>query len=561
MNILGISAFYHDSAAVILKDGEILCAAEEERFTRIKHDNQFPFKSVEFCLKHSGLSIGNIDRVAYYEKPLKKFERILENFIQTYPFSYEQFVKGIPEWLGNKIRVEKIIKKELGFSGKVLFVPHHLSHAAAAFFSSGHEQCAILTVDGVGEYQTTCLWTGNKNQITLLKSLDYPDSLGLLYSTFTAFLGFRVNEDEYKVMGLAAYGQPVLVNEIRNLIFVQSDGSFKLDMEYFGFHKGSRMWSKKFERLFGPPRLPDETVSDFHKNLSASVQRVVEDVYFLILNHLYSLTPQPNVAIAGGVALNALANGKIFSQTKFQQVHIFGPAGDSGAALGAAFLVQSRLEQGTVNKFAGSLLLGSAYENDQIEKILLKKNLAYKQFTSEDLLLENLAGLLQDGRVIGWFQGRMELGPRSLGSRSILAKPNPKSVKEKMNQIKRREQFRPFAGSILKEQAAEFFELPHYQEDFPYMNFCFQVRDDKREVLAGIVHADNSCRIQTVSAENGVYYRLLKKFYEISGIPCLLNTSFNLQGEPIVETPEQAVDDFLRSPMDNLAIGDFLISK
>lgn len=561
MIVLGISAFYHDSAAVIIKDGKIIAAAEEERFSRVKHDNSFPYQAIIFCLKQANIDVNNVDCVAYYEKPLKKFERILENFIKTYPFSWRQFAKAIPEWLKVKINVEGVIRKELNFAGRIIYVPHHLSHASAVFFTSGFEKSSVLTVDGVGEDQTTCLWIGQGDKLTLLKSINFPHSLGLFYSTFTAFLGFRVNEDEYKVMGLAAYGRPILTEKIWKLICLKEDGSFELNLKYFSFHKGLKMWNRDFEKLFGPLRERDETVSDFHKDLAASVQQVLEEVYFSMLRHLHSISPQQNVAIAGGVALNSLANGKIFSRTPFRQVHIFGPAGDSGAALGAALFAHNSLGSEFINKPIDDLFFGSEYSCAQIEEILKENNLHFKRFEMEDVFLKQLAELLNKGKIIGWFQGRMELGPRSLGGRSILAKPNPRNIKDRVNNIKFREQFRPFAGSVLEEYAAEFFELPSSQSHFPFMNFCFTVRFSKREVLAAIVHADNSCRIQTVTESQGRYHKLLKKFYEVSGLPCLLNTSFNLQGEPIVETPAQAVEDFLRSSMDFLAIGDFIVEK
>ncbi len=561
MYILGISAFYHDSAAVLLKNGVVLSAVEEERFSRIKHDNQFPFAAINFCLKDAKITIDQIEAVAYYEKPLLKFERILANFVETYPFSLFAFIKGIPEWFGDKIKIEQIIKKKLKFKGKIFFIPHHLSHAASAFFSSGFDEAAILTVDGVGEYQTTCLWQGKNNNITLLKSMNFPNSLGLLYSTFTAFLGFKVNEDEYKVMGMAAYGKPILVDKIYKLLSFKDDGSFNLDMSYFGFRYGLQMWNIKFVKLFGLPRKSNEAITQFHKNLATSIQKVTEDVYFLMLNHLYSLVPIPQVAISGGVALNALANGKIYSNTHFTDVYIFGPAGDNGAALGAALLVYNQICKPVVNKQFQSLFLGSEYGNTKIKETLKIKNLTYQQFASEELLIDTIARLLNEGKIIGWFQDRMEFGPRALGARSILAKPTPANVKDKVNQIKKREQFRPFGGSILKQYVNDYFEIPVSQYDFPFMNFCFKVKSDKRNVLAAIVHADNTCRIQTVTEKDSRYYKLLNKFYEISGIPCLLNTSFNLAGEPLVESPAQAIDDFLKVPMDYLAIGNFLIHK
>lgn len=569
MHILGISAYYHDSAACLLKDGEVLCALEEERFSRIKHDNNFPFLSIDRCLKLNNLTIEDIDYIAYYEKPLLKFERIMENFVETFPFSFKTFLKGMPEWLDYKIKIEQTIRKKLKFKGKIFFIPHHYSHAAAAFYPSSFNEAAILTIDGVGEYQTTGLWHGKENQISPLKSIDFPHSLGLLYSTFTAFLGFKVNEDEYKVMGLAAYGKPSLVNEVYKLIDVKEDGSFKLNMNYFSFREDFRMWSKEFKKLFGKPRQPDEKIEQKHTDLAASIQKVTEEIYFKILNHLNTLTKTPNLCLSGGVALNALANGKIYTHTPFKRVFVLGAAGDNGAALGATLFAYDYikrhpgldLESRSNRHPITNLCLGSSYSNEQIELVLKENRLSYKKFDSEDKLLDKTALLLSQNKIIGWFQGRMEFGPRALGARSILAKPNPRSMKEKVNIVKIREQFRPFAGSILQEKVHEYFEVPEKNHFSPFMVFCFKVRKDKRQNLAAIVHKDNTCRIQTVNKDNGRYYTLIKKFGEKVGIPCILNTSFNLKGEPIVETPKQAIEDFLKSKIDHLVIGDFIIYK
>lgn len=565
MLILGISAYYHDSAACLIKDGQVMVAIEEERFSRIKHDNNFPYKAIEFCLKDQDLKPQDVDYIAYYEKPLLKFERILETFLATWPFSLNPFLKGMPEWLDYKIKVEATIKK-LGFKNQIFFIPHHFSHAAASFYPSPFEKAAILTVDGVGEYQTTGLWYGKGNLITQLKLINFPHSLGFLYSTFTAFLGFKVNEDEYKVMGLAAYGKPNLVHKVYKVIKVHKDGSFKLDLKYFGFRESFSMYNNRFEKLFGKARKSDEKITKRHKDIAASIQTVTEEIYFKMLNYLYSITKTENLCLSGGVALNALANGKIYSKTPFKKVFIFGAAGDSGAAFGAAsfvyhFLTASVKERSGKTEAVNHLYFGSEYSNDQVEESLKKYKLKYKKFVHEEKLIDKTAKLLSQGKIIGWFQGRSEYGPRALGNRSILCKPNPRSMKTKMNIIKRREQFRPFAGSILRTKVHEYFEVPEKDLWSPFMTFCFKVKKDKKDDLTAIVHADGTCRIQTVSKSNGRYYSLIKKFYELTGIPCILNTSFNLKGEPIVENPEQAVEDFIKTKIDYLAMGDFLVFK
>lgn len=560
MYILGISAYYHDSAAALIKDGQVIAAVEEERFTRIKHDNGFPYQAIEFCLRHANISIDKIDAIAYYEKPLLKLERILETFVDTYPFSLGPFLRAMPEWLDYKIKIEQTIRKKLGFRGNIYFIPHHLSHASATFYPSPFKKAAILTIDGVGEYQTTGLWWGEENKIYSIKSINFPHSLGLLYSTFTSFLSFKVNEDEYKVMGLAAYGEPIYTEKIYSIVKVRDDGSFKLNLDYFSFRESFTMWSKKFEKIFGKPRLPNESITLRDKNLAASIQKVTEEIYFKILNYLYSLTLSENLCLAGGVALNALANGKIYKNTPFKKVYIFGAAGDSGAALGASLFVYHQLLNNKKRNRLTHLYFGSQYSDNEIEKQLKRFNLKYQRLDKKSLV-KITARLLAEGKIVGWFQGRMEFGPRALGSRSIVCKPNPRLMKTKMNNIKKREQFRPFAGSILQEKVDEYFIVPEDDHWSPFMTFCFLVKKEKRKELSAIVHADGTCRIQTVNKENGLYYQLIYEFYKITGIPCLLNTSFNLKGEPIVENPKQAIEDFLKTKMNFLVIGSFIVGK
>ena len=560
MYILGISSYYHDSAAALLKDGKIVAAAEEERFTRIKHDNSFPSKAIDFCLKNAGISKIDLEYVAYYEKPLLKFERILETFVATWPFSLKPFIKAIQEWLGEKIKVEQKIRKKLDFKGKIYFVPHHLSHAAAAFYPSPFKKSAILTVDGVGEYQTIGIWKGMGNKIKPIKEINFPHSLGLLYSTFTAFLGFRVNDDEYKVMGMAAYGKPSFKNSIYELIDIKDDGSLQLDLSYFGYRESFQMWNKKFEQLFGEPRNLKAPITQRHKDIAASIQTVTEEIYFKILKNLYLTTKINNLCIGGGVALNALANGKIYKNTPFKKVFILGPSGDSGGAVGSALEVYNRLSKKAKRRFITHLKFGSKYKDNEIEMILKAKKLTYKKCSSKTLI-KKTAKLLSEGRIIGWFQDRMEFGPRALGSRSILSAPFPFSMKEEVNVVKRREQFRPFAGSILLEKAVNYFKIPKTQNEFPFMNFCFPVREIKIKDIPAITHEDRTCRIQTVSKNDGAYYSLIREFERLTSIPVILNTSFNLRGEPIVENPEQAINDYTKTKIDSLVIGSFIVYK
>ena len=564
MIILGISAFYHDSAAALIVDGKVITALEEERFTRIKHDNQFPIQAITRLLQLTNYTIDAIDVIAYYEKPLLKFERILETFVTTYPHALRPFLKSIPDWLGSKLAVEHTIRNKLHFTKQIMYVPHHLSHAASSFFTSPFSHAAILTVDGVGEYETTGLWSATDNTITHLAAIDFPNSLGLLYSTVTAFLGFKINEDEYKVMGLAAYGKPKYEDQIRHLIDVKPDGSFKLNMRYFGFETSFCMWNTQFEKLFGTPRKPHDVVEKRHKDIAASLQKVTEEILIAMLTHLATLTKEKNLCISGGVALNALANGKLYKTTPFKKIHILGSASDSGTAIGAALYVYYNFFGSATHHHhvLPTLALGTSPSDEDIERILKQySRISYQKIPDEKLLIQKAVTMLAGKKIIGWFQGAMEFGPRALGNRSILATTHPKSMKTKMNIIKHREQFRPFAGSALQETIHDFFDVPSNKHSSPFMNFCFQVKQHKQKALAAIVHHDESCRIQTISPVNGLYYRLIKAYAKKTHIGCIMNTSFNLQGEPIVETPRQAIEDFLKTPMDYLIMNNYIIKK
>lgn len=561
MYILGISAYYHDSSITLLKDGKIIFALEEERLSRKKHDNSFPYNAIRFCLNSYGLKPKDIDYIAYYEKPLLKFERILETFIETYPLSLIPFIKGIPEWLGYKLKIEHTLRR-FGFKSKIFYIPHHLSHASACYYTSPFKTSAILTIDGVGDKPTTGLWKAKEGKITPLKLINFPHSLGILYSTFTAFLGFRVNFDEYKMMGLSAYGEPRYKDKIYKIIQVKPDGSFKLNLEYFSFREKFSPFSKKFIHLFGTPKKNSDPFTQRHKDIAASIQKVLEEIYLKILNHLHSLTKTENLCIGGGVALNALANGKIYQNTPFKKIYIFGPTGDSGASAGAAiFLYNSLNAEDKKNAPVKTLYLGSQYSNDEIEYYLKKYQLRYRKFKTKKELVKETAKLLANGKIIAWFQNRCEFGPRALGARSILCKPYPREMKTKVNVIKKREQFRPFAGSILQEKVHEYFEVPEKNHWSPFMTFCFKVKKGKEKEIPAVIHKDGTCRIQTVNKDSDSYYTLIKEFYKLTGIPCLLNTSFNLKGEPMVEHPTQAIEDFLKTEIDYLSIEDFIATK
>ena len=561
MYILGISAYYHDSAAVLIENGRLVAAAEEERFTRKKHDNAFPFDAIKYCLDTAEISVDKVNFIAYYEKPLVKFERMVQTFVETYPFSYVPFWRSIPDWITKKLSVKSTIRKKLKYKGKIIFVPHHEAHASSAFFVSPFRKAAVLTIDGAGEWKTTGLYLGKNNRIIPLSEINFPHSLGLLYSTFTAFLGFKVNEDEYKVMGLAAYGKPKYQKEFSNLITVNEDGSYELDMKYFSFRESFHMWNEKMEKLLGKPRNPSEKVNKRHADIAATLQKVTEDAYFRILNELHKLTRVKNLCIAGGVALNSLANGKIYTRTPFKKVFIQGAAGDNGAALGAAYFVWNHLLKNRRDFRLGNLFFGAEYSNEYIKTVLDSLNANYKYLEDKELI-KTVARLLSENKVVGWFQDRMEFGPRALGARSILANPKQKWMKDRVNEIKRREMFRPFAGSVLQEKVHKYFDVPETNHSSPFMVFCFPVKMQKRKEIAAIVHNDGTCRIQTVDVKNNArYYTLIKEFEKLTGTPIVLNTSFNLKGEPIVCKPEEAYEDLLKTNMDYLAIGNFLISR
>jgi carbamoyltransferase len=586
MKILGISAFYHDSAATLLVDGEIVAAAQEERFTRCKHDSGFPHRAVAYCLETAGITAEALDCVIFYDKPFLKFERLLMTYIGTAPKGLRSFIEHMPPWMKERIFMRGHLRAQLGgYKGEVLFSTHHLSHAASAFYPSPHEEAAILTMDGVGEWATTTFGIGRGNRIELLKEIKFPHSLGLLYSAFTYFTGFKVNSGEYKLMGLAPYGLPKYVDLIRReLIDLRDDGSFRLNMKYFDYCAGVRMTNAKFSALFdGPPRAPESPLTQREMDIARSIQMVTEEVVLNAAREVHRITGAKHLCLAGGVALNCVANGRLLREGPFESIWIQPCAGDGGTALGAALLAwhqahgQPRMPDAARQK--GSLL-GPEYTDDDIQAALDAAGAVYQRL-DDAALPESVANLIASGNVVGWFQGRMEFGPRALGARSILADPRSRDMQSVLNlKIKFRESFRPFAPSVLQERATEYFELPG--GDSPYMLLVAPVRtehlcplspEDKatpgfgqlkvaRSTLPAITHVDNSARVQTVTREfNPRYHALLTAFAAQTGCPVVVNTSFNVRGEPIVCTPLEAYTCFRRTDMDYLCIGNFLLQK
>jgi len=590
MNILGISAYYHDSAACLVRDGEVVAAAQEERFTRKKHDHRFPSSAVEFCLKHARITPAELDYVAFYDKPLIKFERLLETYIDYAPRGLRSFLMAMPLWLREKLWIREQVAKDAGFAGKVLFTEHHESHAASAFFPSPFESAAVLTMDGVGEWATSSYGYGRGNELHLLAELHFPHSLGLLYSAFTYYTGFKVNSGEYKVMGLAPYGEPRYVRQILDeLIDLRDDGSLRLNMKYFNFAAGLTMTSAAFDQLFGgPPRSPESEVTQREMDLARSVQEVTEEAMLRMARHVHKATGEKNLCLAGGVALNCVGNGRILREGPFERVWIQPAAGDAGGSLGAALSVwhqylgnPRRVEdvcRGRADGMNGSYL-GPEFSNDDIEEFLLTSGARYRRIERAELT-ETVARLLADEKVVGWFQGRMEFGPRALGARSILGDPRSPRMQSQMNlKIKFRESFRPFAPSVLRERVSEYFDLDC---DSPYMLLVAPVRghlrretsaDEERlfgieklnvprSTIPAVTHVDYSARVQTVRREdNAAYYDLLAAFERLTGCAVLVNTSFNVRGEPIVCMPAQAYACFMRTEMDCLVMGDFVLLK
>lgn len=590
MYILGVSCFYHDAAAVLLKDGEVIAAAQEERFSRKKHDSGFPHMAIEFCLKEAGITGQDLDYVVFYEKPLVKFVRILQTALATFPQSWANWREAIPTWIIQKLWIKNYLFRETGVSpDKVLFCDHHLAHAASAFFASPFTEAAVLTVDGVGEWTTTTLGTAKgsfdgsvPNEINLFAEQRFPHSIGLLYSAFTAWLGFKVNNGEYKVMGMAPYGTPKYVDKVYQTIHVNDDGSFKLNMDYFAFHRSHKSSiSKKFIELFGKPRaaesefftaetdpdkagLPETEKNQYYADVAASIQQVTEDLLLKILHHLHAQTGMKNVVMAGGVALNSKANYRLLFETPFEEIFIQPAAGDDGGALGAALWAYHMVLKEPRKYVMTHPYYGSEYSDNEIQAFLQAKGVNYESFEDDNQLIETVAEAITQGKVVGWFQGRFEWGPRALGNRSILADPTRNEMKEVVNaKIKFREPFRPFAPVVMAEHAEEYFEFPEIAKHTGprYMLMVAPVKPDKQVKIPATTHGGTG-RLQWVDREtNQRYYDLIKAFYKRTGVPVLLNTSFNLRGEPIVTTPENAYNTFSASEIDLLVLGSYLVRK
>jgi carbamoyltransferase len=559
MNVLGISSFYHDAAACLMRDGVVVAAASEERFTRKKHDESFPRHAIEYCLAEGRLLVDDLDCIGFYEKPFVKFKRILFSQISTFPRSYPTFLRAIPSWLHQKLAIPALISEELQYEGPVYMIEHHLSHAASAFLVSPFREAALLTVDGVGEWSTATYGRGKDADIDLFQEIRFPHSLGLLYTAVTSYLGFKVNSAEYKVMGLAPYGTPKYEREVNELIEVAADGSFRLDMDYFAYHYGLRMTNERFHRLFGgEPRSPEAPLEQRHKDIAASVQKVTEDVMLKMARHLHRETGLPNLCLAGGVALNCVANGRIAREGPFEEIFVQPAAGDAGGALGVAAYLQHHVFGQPRNFVMRSALLGPGYESDEIRAFLEVKGAVFEELERE-ALLASTAAAIADQEVVGWFQGRMEFGPRALGARSILADARNPENQDRVNlKIKFRESFRPFAPAVLAERAGEFFEL---DRESPFMMLVAQTRDGRAK-LPATTHVDGSARVQTVDREtNPLFHDLLVAFAAATGTPVLINTSFNVRGEPIVCSPADALTCFLTTGMDRLVIDRFVLRK
>lgn len=593
--ILGISAFYHDSAAALLKDGEIVAAVQEERFSREKYDARFPVHSIEHCLSEAGITPEEIDYVAFYEQPLTKFERLIETYVSYAPSGFQSFRQAIPIWLGQKLHLPREIRRGLSnrYKGPIFFPTHHESHAASAFFASPYREAAILTMDGVGEWSTTTIGFGKDSRIELTHQIRFPHSLGLLYSAFTYYCGFKVNSGEYKLMGLAPYGEPRFVDLIyQNLIDVKPDGSYHMDLSYFNYPQGLTMTTEKFHDLFGgPPRKPDSFLDQRHMDLAASVQKVCEEIVLRSAKHIWKESGKPsNLVMAGGVALNCVANGRLLREGPFENVWIQPAAGDAGGSLGAALFVWHQLlgkpRQPLGEDIQKASYLGPTYSSMQVRAFLDEVGANYRNFEDENALLDHVATGMSQGKIIGWFHGRAEFGPRALGARSIIGDPrNPRLQSDLNIKVKFRESFRPFAPCVLREHVHEWFDMRRGEES-PYMLMVAPVAEHRRTKLTqeeinrmlhepdlshrvnvarstvpAITHVDYSARVQTVDERHGRFYRLIKSFYEKTGCPVIINTSFNLSWEPIVLTPKEAYETFMHSEMDMLVLEDYVLHK
>lgn len=560
MKILGLSCFYHDAAACLLDGGRVVAAAQEERFTRKKHDWNFPKNAIRYCLDQAGMEAKDLDAVGFYDKPFIKFERILLTYIATWPRGLGSFLKALPPWLKQKIWMSDLIQRELPCPGKIYFGEHHLSHAASAFYASGFEEAVILTADGVGEWATTSIAEGRGLDLKILEEIRFPHSLGLLYSTFTAFLGFKVNSGEYKVMGLAPYGKPRFYDLIlEKLMDLRPDGSFKLNQEYFTYTYGRAMAGPRFAQLLGvSPRERDFPLEPVHFDLAASIQKVCDEAMLRMARHAYEISQMSRLCLAGGVALNSVSNGRILREGPFREVFIQPAAGDAGGAYGVASFVSHALYREPRTPRWEHVFWGPEYGEEEIRRVLEGGGAVYEKLERRELLTR-MARRIAEGKVIGWVQGRMEFGPRALGHRSILADPRDPKMKDTVNlKIKFRETFRPFAPAVLEEECPNYFDL---DRESPYMLLVAQTREDRR-MIPSVTHVDGSARIQTINQnQDGLFYDLIREFQRETGVPVLLNTSFNVRGEPMVCTPEDAWRCFMRTKMDCLVMGPYVMEK
>lgn len=591
MYILGISAFYHDSAACLVRDGEVLVAAQEERFSRKKHDASFPKHAVQFCLKEANISAKDLDFVTFYENSRLKMDRLIKTYLMYAPQGAVSFLRAMPLWIKEKLWMGRAIRKELGYKGEIICPEHHESHAAGAFYPSPFERAAFLTMDGVGEWATLSYGAARGNDLQIKKELHFPHSLGLLYSAFTYYTGFKVNSGEYKLMGLAPYGEPRYVNKILDhLVDLKKDGSFRLNMKYFNYCTGFTMTNDKFHKLFGRnPRKPETCITQMDMDLASSIQKITEEIVLKIARHIYVETGEKNLCMSGGVALNCVANGRLYREGPFERVWIQPASGDAGSSLGAAlwtwykYFGQERKSTSKIDGQAGSYL-GPAYSDKIIEEFLQNWNYPFSRLEGDSLFSE-VARKIAEGNVVGWFDGRMEFGPRALGARSILGDPRSENMQSTMNlKIKYRESFRPFAPAVLHEDIKEWFEVNKIEGNddgflSPYMLMTVNVHPQKRKnvmpelkgldrlktvrsQIPAVTHVDNSARIQTVHKDlTPNFYKLIEKFKELTGCPVLINTSFNVRGEPIVESPQDAYRCFMRTEMDYLVLGSFLLDK
>ncbi|MDO8509359.1 MAG: carbamoyltransferase [Nanoarchaeota archaeon] len=570
MYILGISCLYHDSSAALLKDGKIVAAIQEERISRKKHDISFPINAIEECLKSEKITIKDIDYIGFYEKPFLKFERLLYQHLQNFPLSYRTFISSIPSWLNEKLRIPKILRKKLKYEKDIFFIGHHLSHAASSFLPSPFEKAAILSIDGVGEWTTTAYGIGEKENINLLKEIKFPTSIGLLYSTITAYLGFSVNNSEYKVMGLAPYGNMnkktnPYYEKLMGIIDVKEDGSYRFDMSYFIYHYKNKMPSKKLCSLLGGNiRKPESDLTQRHKDIAAALQLVTEDIMTGMLNNIQKTTKCDNLVLCGGVALNSVYNGKILRNTKFKRIWMPPDPGDGGTSTGAALYAYNTLLGNKRNYQMKDAYLGLEFSDNEIKKFLQESNIKHREFKSEKERVMTAAKLIYENNVLGWFQGKMEWGPRALGARSILSNPTNKNMQEILNlKVKHREKFRPFAPVVCIEDADEYFECDKpIPEPTDFMLMVYPVRKKWQNKIPAVTHVDGSGRLQTVrKSQNAPYHNLIKEFGKLSGIPILINTSFNIRGEPIVCTPYDAYKCMMGTGIDYLIMGNFLIKR